>query len=86
MPSFNDICSGKAQWRGPNDGAPPPWSRTRVCVGPYNCPLYTDCQQPQYPCAFNGTDGKTVQELRKADVLKYTNNSLSLTKQQKYSL
>ena len=73
MPSFNDICSGNAQWRGPNDGAPPPWSRTRVFVG------------PEYPCAFNGTNGKSVQELRKIDVLKYTNNSFSLTKQQKYS-
>lgn len=85
MPSFNDICSGKEQWRGPNYGAPPPWSRTRIFVGPYDCPPDTVCKQPEYPCAFNGTDGKTVQELRKIDVLKYTSNSLSLTKQQKYS-
>ena len=70
MPSFNDICSGKTPWRGPYNGAPPPWPRTRVFVGPYNCPPGTVCKQPEYPCAFNGTDGKTVQELRKIDVLR----------------
>ena len=33
----------------------------------------------------DGIEAKYIQELRKIDVLKYTKNSFSLTKQQKYS-